>query len=329
MINTNYNDYLKHGTVALLDILGTKNMSNNKIENFIVKIIELYDKMDDLKVEISEIIFCPFTSKLVKVIEDSKYYNGNKTEDILRIKNLKYEMEIETFSDTILIAIYVNDQEIFRADDLLLFFSAVILAELFRHMFASTGLLLRGALSIGDYYLIKRNNRSMFLGPPMNEVAHLFETSNWGGIITTPSATLTLDQQDTLKAAKNQIDRFQNEEHGIEIDEDTQKLFNELSETININKDISPNFLIKYDVPQKSSFETDCYAVAWPIIEDENSIEIESKLKDFLDFTKFQKENISNDYYLKYRNTQTFYDSFKNKKMSLEDIKNKFNSLIY
>src|SRR5689334_7493347 len=110
MSDTNYNNYLKHGTVALLDILGTKNISNNRPEDFLKNIIELYDKLDTLKKEVSEMIFYPFISKLVKVIEGSKYYNGNKDEDISRINNFKYEIEIETFSDTILVAIYINDK---------------------------------------------------------------------------------------------------------------------------------------------------------------------------------------------------------------------------
>jgi hypothetical protein len=67
--------------------------------------------------------------------------------------------------------------------------------------------------------------------------------------------------------------------------------------------------LVQYDVPLKTSLEKDCYAIAWPImVDDGHSESIENKLIEFLDYRKFQTEDMSYDEYLKYKNTKLFYE---------------------
>jgi hypothetical protein len=189
----------KHGTITLLDILGTKNLSIKDIQKFKKNIFSLYDRLDEVKKIIEDVDYGENTllegiiNKVVILVRSAQLYNGNKEKDIQRLINFRYEIEIVTFSDTILIAIYPNDNGVDR-DDWLLYYSSVILTMLFREMFANERILLRGAISIGDFNLFKKEKRMIFLGEPMFEAARFFENSNWAGIMTTPSAALILDQ---------------------------------------------------------------------------------------------------------------------------------------
>ncbi len=51
---------------------------------------------------------------------------------------------------------------------------------------AKQGIFFRGALSYGEYSLIK--NSSFYMGQAVNEVAHWYELCDWVGVIMTPSA---------------------------------------------------------------------------------------------------------------------------------------------
>lgn len=307
----------KHGIIALLDILGTKNQSLKDIENFKKKILTLYDRLDEIKQSFDELQYGTNITlrsqihELETLVMASESYLGNKEEDIQRLKNFKIEIEIVTFSDTILIAFYPNDNEISK-DDLLLQYSASILILLFRDMFAEEKVLLRGVISIGDFYLIRKKMRIIFLGAPMFEAAKLFENSNWGGIVTTPSATLTLDQ----------LNSFQDSHLiGSHSDKENSDKVSIISTIRSMAPTNLKHLLVKYDIPLKSVIERDGYAIAWPSINDDRVGKIEKNLEELLDYAVFQKQLIGYDLFIKYKNTKIFYDYFKDKgKFSYEDI---------
>lgn len=48
-------------------------------------------------------------------------------------------------------------------------------------------------------------DKQIISGSPLSEVADLYESANWVGIITTPSATLTLDKLDSFNNAIKKI----------------------------------------------------------------------------------------------------------------------------
>lgn len=70
-------------------------------------------------------------------------------------------------------------------------------------------------------------------------------------------------------------------------------------------------------MPPKSLIENDCYALGWPFTEGSELNLIKNKLDNFLDFNKFQKNYVSHELYIKYRNTQIFYDYIQNEEVLL------------
>lgn len=170
METSDYQEHLRHGTIVLLDVLGTKNMSEKDRAKFVLKINELIDELDVIKNDVFNIIptFSSNIDKLQTVIQDAENYYGDKTEDSKRMNRLRYEMEYEVFSDTILILIHINDSE-FQKDDLMLYFTSLVIGTFLRSMLIKTGFLVRGSISVGDYYFKMRNNRLIINGIPLEE----------------------------------------------------------------------------------------------------------------------------------------------------------------
>lgn len=141
----------KYGIVALLDALGTKNLSIAESINFISNV-----------------------SKLIKSLETHK--RSIKKEFIAF--DIKEEPEILTFGDTI---IFTWNLEGIKNPERFL----PAAAEWIRPSILSgitNGLLLRGALSIGHY--IRTEN--IVLGPAISDAASWYEEADWIGIIATP-----------------------------------------------------------------------------------------------------------------------------------------------
>lgn len=298
---------MKHGTVVLLDILGTKNMSDEDRVKFVMNLRELLDELDTIKNDFNKMIPLISTNleKLQSFIKSSETYYGNKVEDLDRLNKLRFEMEFEVFSDTILILIYINDIEISK-NDLVLYFTGIVAAEFFRSMLRKTGFLIRGAMSIGDYYLEIRNNRTIVNGRPMNEVAEYYEKADWGGIITAPNATSTIKQLDTLADFKAQLAQYETED----LNPNQKKILHMFEDSMNGLTGLN-NYLIRYNIPWKVHLQCEGYAVAWPLIKDDYSDEIALKLENLIKQYKVHENTDTHYIYLKYKNTQLFHEHFK------------------
>jgi hypothetical protein len=139
----------------------------------------------------------------------------------------------------------------------------------------------------------------------MFEVSNLHESANWIGIITTPSATLTIDQLNSFGKHLKELDLS----NLPTIVKETLDHFSTIMYTV----DVASTYFIKYPVPFKN-IENDCYSLAWPFAYGQDLSEIEKKLNSFLNYNKFQTEDIDHDLYVKYRNTQKFYNKIQNEK---------------
>ncbi|CAN5809555.1 hypothetical protein BH23THE1_BH23THE1_13360 [soil metagenome] len=297
MESSDYQEHLRHGTIVLLDVLGTKNMSEKDRAMFVLKINELIDELDVIKNDVFNIMpmFSSNIDKLQTIIQDAENYYGDKTEDSERLNKLGYEMEYEVFSDTILILIHINDFE-FQRDDLMLYFTSLVIGTFLRSMLIKTGFLVRGAMSVGDYYFKMRNNRLIINGISLEEVAACYERTDWGGIITSPTATNIIRQQNTVKGFQAQLEQYESSE----LSTVQLELLNTLKNLVRGLTGIG-NYLVKYDIPWKNQLKCEGYAVGWPLIEDEHSKEIEKKLNELLIKYESYKNTDKHDIYMKYK----------------------------
>lgn len=318
-------EYIKHGSITLLDILGTKNKSAKN--DFIFSIDKLYDHLEKIKNKAEEKVpysntpdqfFDKNTVRNLKkmLINPTNYKIDNKSAP--KYGTYKLEIEVETFSDTILIAIYSEQQK--DNDALLMHYTGIILTEFIREMFISSNILLRGAFAFGDYLLKKDKNKSIRLGSPIYEASELYESANWGGVVTTPSATLTLDHLNLVREKENIKKIPKNTGMGV---------FQEIAEDFLEIYDIFTTYMIKYPVPFKNSMHIDCYSLAWPFfgLESENGI-IKKRVEKFLDYRKFQREKINIELYIKYRNTQAFIEFLHKKNETMMESIMKLRSML-
>jgi hypothetical protein len=283
---------------------------------FVLKINELIDELDVIKNDVFDIMpmFSSNIDKLQTIIQDSENYYGDKTEDSERLTKLGYEMEYEVFSDTILILFHINDFEL-QKDDLMLYFTSLVVGTFLRSMLIKTGFLVRGAMSIGDYYFKMRNNRLIINGIPLEEVAACYERTNWGGIITSSTATNVIRQQNTVKGFQAQLEQYESSE----LSPVQLELLNTLKNLVRGLTGIG-NYLVEYDIPWKNQLKCEGYAVGWPLIEDEHSKEIEKKLNELLVKHETYKNTDKHDIYMKYKNTIVFYEYLKSTDKELLDL---------
>lgn len=315
---------MKHGSITLLDILGTKNKSSKN--DFIFAIDKLYDHLERIKNKAAEKV--PYSNTPDQLFDKNTIRNLNRmlsnptnyridNKSVPKYGKYKLEIEVETFSDTILIAIYSNEQE--NNDALLIHYTGIILTEFIREMFVSSDILLRGAFSFGDYLLKKESSRSIRLGSPIYEASELYESANWGGVITTPSATLTLDHLNLLREKENM--------KKIPKKDELMMLYTIVDNFLEAY-DIFSTYMIKYPVPFKNSIQIDCYSLAWPFfgLDPENNV-IRKKIEKFLDYRKFQREKVNVELYTKYRNTQAFIEFLNKKREDLMESMTKLRSM--
>ena len=140
----------------------------------------------------------------------------------------------------------------------------------------------------------------------------MYEAANWVGVITTPSATLTIEQSRS----------FSNSSRKVYLNNATPRLaslFTKLIEFLNLLDTTLMNF-VRYNVPLKGNIDNDCYALMWPL---ESGVELDSihqRLDMILNAKKFQSTNLSQDLFAKYRNTKLFSDSVQMEKYKINSL---------
>jgi hypothetical protein len=278
----------KSGVVSFLDILGTTSiLDDRKAQEFLTKINKLYDNFEQLK-ELSRVL--PFLRNTDYTVGNTtvRPYGENGT-----IPNL--ELDISTFSDTIILALHGD----VPTDSFLLYLVGFFLIPLFRHAFVEE-IYLRGTISIGKFFLLKKRNRLLLVGPAVRDAAQSFENTDWIGISTSPSATLTLEQARDLDSILN----IEASAHvkGMKGNIDLRKLFH-----------IMKNSFTSYDIPTKTGVEKKGWALSWPVFYGSGELyhtqdEIIHTISKELSYHEYQRTSINKDKYTKFRNTKEFYD---------------------
>ena len=173
------------GIVIYLDVLGWKDKCADD-ENALNKLTFLLQDLITTKLG------------LIKALE-------NKTAETFAPFNYKRgEATIEIMGAADTIAIFIKDY-FMQA-----FIRAFILINCLIKSGAEQGLFFRGALSYGEYSLIKDSN--FYMGPAVNEVAQWYEACDWVGIIMTPVAVksytilkLIIESQPPYQKSNNYI----------------------------------------------------------------------------------------------------------------------------
>lgn len=142
------------GTVAMIDALGVRNLSIQESRDFIEKINEILDRVTD-------------TGRIWQ--KTGTFVQGLQAP------------EITTFGDTIVLS-WVGDEIGSYADQCAAYLILFLVSGL------ESGVLFRGAISHGDYI----KNRNKIIGPAISDVATWYETTDWIGIIATPTLSVTI-----------------------------------------------------------------------------------------------------------------------------------------
>jgi hypothetical protein len=210
MINDE-NIQVKYGIICLLDALGVSNYTTDGAKSFL--------KNRDV------------------IVEDINNYKP-AMKDLTKYKG---DLEIFTFGDTILLCWQTPEARGGKLASQLLY-----MGELIRDILAtslSRGVLLRGAISIGEYI----SDSKTVIGPAVADAAAWYEEADWAGLIATPATGLTIQH---------------------------------LSEEANINlgkEDSYSIMFIKYDVPLKNKEKINLYVSPWPYTLCHVSSECENK----------------------------------------------------
>jgi hypothetical protein len=174
-------------------------------------------------------------------------------------------------------------------------------------------------MAIGDFHLIEDEGSIIIAGPPLIESSRSFEMANWIGIITTPSATLAIEQ---LNSFSKSINSSNFHTMGRMADDLLRKFFRYVKTV-----DIASTYFMRYKVPFKNHVGIDAYALVWPYTNGEDLNLIRNKLNEFLNFQKFQTEIISHDIYEKYLNTKIFSDFVEKEKFEIMQIEKDLQSM--
>ena len=287
--------YKKRGIIIFLDILGTKSMINEEAAvSFLNKLDNLFELLDE------------YSSGIKKL---KKFFNTNDSNYVFRkdphikktipFKDLigfinSFNIEISTFSDTIIIAVYSDELDI--EDAFIIQLSGLLLVPLIRLAFKME-LFLKGTISIGDFYIRKKeNNKTIIVGPAITEAAESYTLSNWIGISTSPSASLTLEQDPQLNEFKSLVEilDISLERKNISLNDSFHLIF---------------NVFVRENIPRKNGIEKDGWALAWPLFYNNEVLntDIENILQKNLDYKKFQTQPVTDNIYMKMKNTNEFY----------------------
>ena len=165
--NSSYiNKNFKKGAVTFLDVLGWKGIwkSNDKA---------LYNLI-----------------KFIKFIEEKiALYNNNYNEmnKSISLKNDNISTIVKSISDTIVLFTEArgDDKEVIRLHS---DYCSFIIEQALK-----LEIPLRGAISFGEY----DNNSNIMIGPAVDEAAAWHESTDWIGVILSPSAQMVLRAEDT------------------------------------------------------------------------------------------------------------------------------------
>ncbi len=102
-----------------------------------------------------------------------------------------YDIHINTLflSDTIIICFSLKKNDHCDLNTLLLSIPELIQSFFLKYM-EKSGIFFRGALSFGKFIFLSKEN--IVMGPALNEAAEWYESTDWIGIILTPSAECKL-----------------------------------------------------------------------------------------------------------------------------------------
>lgn len=206
----------KIGAVTFLDVLGWKGIwqSNDKALSVLID-------------------FLNFIEGRIAVFEN----NYNKINRSINYKKIGVSTITKSISDTIVLFTEANDDanEVIRlhAD-----YCSFILAEALKREIP-----LRGAISFGHY----DNNGNVMLGPAVDEAAAWHESTDWIGVILTPSAQLLLKAKDTgLVITYNDIP-FKKHITGLKQcvwwDYDENELYDMFRKKEPLMQDVAPKYL--------------------------------------------------------------------------------------
>lgn len=258
--------------VAFLDALGTKGKWKNEEEanTYLYTWERIYDRV--------EVQWKDNSSKF-------DYYADHGAGDKLDSYPL---FEFSVFSDTLLLAFYTLYNHNYLPS--LVTTMAGYLSDVFLYALRKE-IYFRGVVSSGPFYLLKDSQKSLLIGPAVDEAAEIYNQSDWIGISTAPSTEVI-------------IENFLTKQKGV----DQLGIANSIQE-----------YFIEYPVPTKQNFRIS-RALAWPNLS-ENPLPFSQDVYtdgDYLKFLtkhlepeKFQENPLPNSVYTKYKNTLTFYHHVK------------------
>jgi hypothetical protein len=283
------------GIIVFLDVLATKSMwKEEDAIPFLTTLDTLFTKFDLLKEFATQLKNLPLLTYHIKD-ESFKYKSPPRI-----------EIESSFFSDTIIVAIYGN---LPLLDAFWIYLTGSFLVPLFREAFVNK-IFLRGTISIGKFHRLKTKDRVLLIGPAVNEAAETYENTDWIGISAAPSATLTLEQNQSFE-------EFKKSEIRVSIGDNHFDLRELMSPIISSFRN--------YHIPRKGYIEKGGWALAWPCFY--NSLDSDSSqeriiqiLKDNLSASLFHKRHIDSDVFIKFRNTLDFFNSFSKDSIDLSNV---------
>ena len=156
----------RKGAVTFLDVLGWKGIWNNHPN----ALAELVKFINDIRDAI-----------------DLYNYNYNEKAKLKKRYKSDVSTEVKSISDTIVLFTEDKDNNAEEVICLHAEYCAYILEEALKRKFP-----LRGAISYGKY----DNSLNIMIGPAVDEAAAWHESTDWIGVILTPSAQMALKAQD-------------------------------------------------------------------------------------------------------------------------------------
>jgi hypothetical protein len=272
------------GLILLFDILGTQSSWElSKAKIYLKKINSLLDQFEELK----------HIRNLVFQLKNVKYRIDNietkPFENDLVLPNIK--LDVFNFSDTIIVALYGDE---LLSNSFFIYLMGSFIIPIFRDAFENE-VPIRGTISVGKFIRLNRKNGVLLVGPAINDAAQTYEDSDWIGVTTSPSASLTLEKE-------------------RKIDQINSKLDAELENTkisLNVYYEKLKKTFVKYDIPKKNRIEKNGWALAWPIVFTKN-VESNKKIIEIFDknlsYITYQNNFKKKDIYFKYKNTKDFFD---------------------
>jgi hypothetical protein len=155
---------------------------------------------------------------------------------------------------------------------------------------------LRGTISMGDFYILKKESKMLIVGPAINEAAECYELTEWIGISCAPSASLTYSNQGGIFRALSDSNPV------LKIKQTEVKL-SEFS--------LGVNCFVRYSIPTKRGIEALGWALAWPIYSIYPYEKFDERFQEEMNHKNFQSKPLGYDVYLKFHNTRIFYEGFR------------------